>query len=362
MKVEFSNFYKLNEGLEDLYTEAFNNFLKDGRYINGPKVSEFEESFALFSKHKHNIGVSSGLDALEIALRAINVGPGDEVIVPSNTYIATWLAVSSVGATVVPIEPNMHTHLVEVESVTDLVTEKTRAVILVHLYGKRCNVAAWRNALSSDISIIDDCAQSHGAAIEAREQVADVSCWSFYPGKNLGALGDAGAISTDNSAIADYCRTYRNYGSKEKYVNDVVGSNRRLDELQATFLNLKLTRLNADVVHRRNVARKYLESVRNEHIKLPMSQTMDHDAWHLFVLQSEYRNKLQMYLEANGIGTLIHYPIPPHKQLAYKNFNNRRLPVAESLAARVLSIPCNSYISEIEQDYIIDVLNKFRIH
>ena len=360
MKIDFINFASLNHGFEEEFTKAFQSFVLEGRYINGPSVERFERDFSAVSKHEFNIALSNGLDSLEIALRAIGVSPGDQVIVPSNTYIATWLAVSNVGAEIIAVEPDTSTHLIDIQKIEDAITAKTRVILPVHLYGKRCDISSIRKILRDrKIVIVDDCAQSHGAYPATHEDMADISCWSFYPGKNLGALGDAGALTTNNQIIADYCKTYRNYGSSLKYVNSIKGSNRRMDELQAAILSIKLRNLDIDVSSRRRVAKYYSENIRNYHLKLPCAATVDKDAWHLFVIQCEYRDELQRYLSDLEIGTLIHYPIPPHKQLAYQEHSTWNLPIAERLARNVISIPCNPYISIDEQKYVVEKLNKF---
>lgn len=283
------------------------------------------------------------------------------MIVPSNTYIATWLAVSAVGATIIPVEPNPITHLIELDSIKPMVTGNVKAILAVNLYGKMCDLRTIRSFCDdNNLFLVDDCAQSHGASVDEKLiNYSHVSCWSFYPGKNLGAIGDAGAITSDNKDLINYCNKYKNYGSSEKYKNDIIGANRRLDEIQAAFLLHKINNLKSDIVKRREVAHYYLKNIINTKVHLPPSKTLVNDSWHLFVIKCNERDILQNYLNSNGIATVIHYPIPPHKQKAYKDMNTYILPIADELSNTVLSIPCNPYMTNEEVAYVCKVINDF---
>lgn len=318
--------------------------LESGWYILGPEVEAFEAEWAAYCGTTFAVGVANGLDALTLALRALDIGPGDEVIVPSNTYIATWLAVSGVGATPVPVEPDPATHNIDPSLIEAAITPRTRAVVPVHLYGQPADLdPILEIAKRYGLRVIEDAAQAHGAAYKGRQLGGhgDIVCWSFYPGKNLGALGDAGAITTNDADLAARVAMLRNYGSREKYINEVPGVNSRLDPVQAGILRVKLKVLDDWTERRRAIAAQYLEGLKDSGLILPHVPEWADPVWHLFVVRTNARDAVQARLAKAGIGTLIHYPIPPHRQDAYADlgFEAEALPIASRLAHEVLSLP-----------------------
>lgn len=331
--------------------------LDSGHYILGPEVAAFEAEFAAYCEAAHAIGVANGLDALQLALRALDVGEGDEVVVPSNTYIATWLAVSQVGAVPVPVEPDPATGNLDPDRVRAALTPRTRALLPVHLYGQPAQLdPLLALAREHGLKVLEDAAQAHGARYRGRRigAHADAVAWSFYPGKNLGALGDGGAVTTDDAAVADRIRVLRNYGSREKYVNEVPGWNSRLDPLQAAVLRVKLAHLDAWNARRAALAARYLQALDGCGVELPAVAPDVEPAWHLFVVRSPARDALQAQLAAAGIGTLIHYPVPPHAQAAYAGFNARAAewPIATRLASEVLSLPMGPHLDPDQADRV----------
>lgn len=338
---------------------AVSRVLHSGLYILGPEVDAFEADWASYCGSEHAVGVANGLDALTLALRALDVGPGDEVIVPSNTYIATWLAVSSVGATPVPVEPDPRTFNIDPAGIPRAITPATKAIMPVHLYGQPADLdPILAIAREHRLSVVEDAAQSHGARYRGRRigSHGDVVCWSFFPGKNLGALGDAGGITTNRADLADRIRVLRNYGSREKYVNEVAGVNSRLDPLQAAVLRAKLPHLDEWTDRRRAVARLYATELAETDLVLPHVPDWVEPVWHLFVVRTAERDKLQKQLTDAGVGTLIHYPIPPHLQQAYTSLQLSKydLPVATYLAAEVLSLPVGPHLSHADAQRVID--------
>ncbi|WGT51487.1 DegT/DnrJ/EryC1/StrS family aminotransferase [Thioclava nitratireducens] len=318
--------------------------LESGWYILGPEVEAFEAEWAEYCGASHAVGLGNGLDALILALRALDVGPGDEVIVPSNTYIATWLAVSAVGATPVPVEPDPTTYNIDPTQVAAAITDRTKVLLPVHLYGQPADLdPILKLAREKGIAVVEDAAQAHGARYKGQPIGAhgDVVCWSFYPGKNLGALGDGGAITTNRADIADRIRVLRNYGSREKYVNEVKGVNSRLDPVQAAVLRVKIPHLDTWTKRRRDIAAAYTEGLAGSGLILPHVPDWAEPAWHLYIVRSAERDALQARLKEAGIGTLIHYPIPPHMQEAYAEMGSapEAFPLAKCLADEVLSLP-----------------------
>ena len=323
---------------------AIARVLASGWYILGPEVETFESEWARYCEAAHAVGLANGLDSLTLALRALDIGPGDEVIVPSNTYIATWLAVTAVGATPVPVEPNPETCNIDPARIEQAVSRRTRALLPVHLYGQPADLDPILDiARRHGLAVIEDAAQAHGARYKDKRIGAhgDIVCWSFYPGKNLGAIGDAGAITTDRADLAERVRILRNYGSRAKYVNEEQGVNSRLDPIQAAVLRVKLAKLDEWTERRRKIAALYTESLKESTLVVPRVQNWAEPVWHLYVVRSRAREELQKGLTAAGIGTLIHYPIPPHLQNAYAGLGLEAgtLPVAETLASEVLSLP-----------------------
>ena len=337
---------------------AIHRVLDSGWYILGPEVEAFEEEWTAYCGSAHAVGLANGLDALILALRALDVGPGDEVIVPSNTYIATWLAVSAVGARPVPVEPDPATHNIDPARIAAALTDRTKAILPVHLYGQPADLDPIMTiARAHGLAVVEDAAQAHGASYKGRRIGAhgDIVCWSFYPGKNLGALGDAGAITTDNPDLAERIRVLRNYGSRVKYVNEVQGANSRLDPLQAAVLRVKLGHLDAWTDRRRALAAQYLAGLAGTELILPHVPNWADPAWHLFVVRTKARETLQTRLTAAGIGTLIHYPIPPHLQAAYADmaFAPEALPLARQLADEVLSLPIGPHMSTDDVETVL---------
>lgn len=336
--------------LKEPIDKAVARVLASGHYILGPEVEAFEGEFAEYCGARHGIGLANGLDALHLALRAMGVGPGDEVIVPSNTYIATWLAVSQCGATPVPVEPDDRTYNLDPSRIESAVTSRTRVILPVHLYGRPADMdPIMEVARRNQLLVLEDAAQAHGAVYQGRRIGAhgDAVAWSFYPGKNLGALGDAGAVTTNNDELADRIRVLRNYGSRVKYVNEVQGFNSRLDPLQAAVLRVKLKALDEWNARRAAIAELYLRELDAAGIVLPLADDGFKSSWHLFVVRMQRRDELQKFLAEKAIGTLIHYPIPPHRQQAYARaeLGSSSYPIATGHAEQVLSLPIGPHLS-----------------
>jgi len=337
---------------------AISRVLDSGWYILGPEVEAFEADWAAYCGAGYAVGLANGLDALTLALRALDVGPGDEVIVPSNTYIATWLAITAVGARPVPIEPDPVTHNMDPARIVVAITPRTKVLLPVHLYGQPADLdPILALARTHGLAVVEDAAQAHGARYKGRRIGAhgDVVCWSFYPGKNLGALGDAGAITTDRADLADRIRVLRNYGSRVKYVNEMQGANSRLDPLQAAVLRVKLAVLDEWTTRRRAVAALYAQGLEGCGLVLPHVPDWADPAWHLYVVRSPDRDRLQARLTSAGVGTLIHYPIPPHMQAAYAGLSTPAgaLPLAEQLAGEVLSLPMGPHLATDQAQAVI---------
>lgn len=350
MKIPFLDLGAAYRELKPQIDTAVARVLDSGWYILGPEVEAFEADWAAYCEARHAVSLANGLDALILALRALDVGPGDEVIVPSNTYIATWLAVSQVGATPVPVEPDPATANIDPERIAAAITPRTRVILPVHLYGQPADLdPIIALARAHGLAVVEDGAQAHGARYKGRRLGAhgDVVCWSFYPGKNLGALGDGGAITTDNSAIADRIAMLRNYGSRQKYVNEEPGVNSRLDPIQAAVLRAKLPYLDEWNARRGVIARHYDHALRESGLTLPHVPDWADPVWHLYVVRSPARDRLQLRLGEGGIGTLIHYPIPPHMQKAYadRGIAADALPLARQMADEVLSLPIGPQLS-----------------
>jgi len=345
MQIPFLSFEYMHRPLKAEMQIAFEKFYDKSWFVLGNAVKKFEEEYTAFNKVGFAIGVSNGLDALYLALRALGIGTGDEVIVPSNTYIATWLAVSYTGATIVPLEPDINTYNINVHKIEASVNIKTKAIMPVHLYGQACEMDAIISiAKKHELYIIEDNAQAQGASFNEKltGSFGEVNGTSFYPGKNLGALGDAGAVTTNSEEIANKIFSLRNYGSHKKYYNEVIGFNMRLDELQAAFLSIKLKHLNDWTAQRQQIAQWYNELLTGVgDLILPCVAEGATHVYHLYVVRTKYRDALQQYLTQNGIGTLIHYPVPPHLQEAYKNlgFEKGDFPIAEEIAYSSLSLP-----------------------
>jgi len=344
--------------------EAIARMVGSGWFIGGPEVDAFEADYATYCGVAHCVGVANGLDALHLALRAMDVGPGDEVIVPSNTYIATWLAVSQCGATPVPVEPDERTFNIDPARIEAAITPRTRVLLPVHLYGQPANMdEILAVARKHGLKVLEDGAQAHGARYKDQRLGAhgDAVAWSFYPGKNLGAMGDGGAVTTNDPQLADRLRVLRNYGSRVKYVNEVPGYNSRLDPLQAAILRVKLAHLDEWNERRRAVAEHYTRELAGCGLILPHVPEWAEPVWHLYVVRHPQRDALQRALNDAGVGTLIHYPIPPHRQQAYaeRGYKQGDFPIAEAMAEEVLSLPIGPHLSFEDQDRVIAALLDF---
>jgi len=358
--IKFLDLQKLNRPFEAQFLSKTKEFLDKGWYILGNEVQQFEQSFAHYSNAKYCIGVGNGLDALVLILKAYiqlgNLQKGDEIIVPANTYIASVLAILQADLVPVFIEPNIETYNINPGLVSGKISSKTKAILLVHLYGQLAEMdKIMELGYKHDLLIIEDAAQAHGLAFKG----SHARGFSFYPGKNLGALGDGGAITTNDDKLAEVLFSLRNYGSDKKYHNDYIGVNSRLDELQAAFLSVKLPHLNTENEAREKVAKRYLLEIKNSKIVLPSCENFANHVFHLFVIRTEKRDDLQEYLLKNGIETLIHYPIPPHKQKALQEFNHLSLPITEKIHREVLSLPISSVLTDDEISYIISTLNNY---
>lgn len=343
--------------IRDELDAAYRRVMDSGWYILGAEVEAFEQEFAGYCGAKHCVGVGNGLEALQLILHSYGIGPGDEVIVPSNTYIATWLAVSNAGATVVPVEPDPTTFNLDPLRIEEAITSKTRAILPVHLYGQPADMDPINDiARRHSLKVIEDAAQAHGAKYRNRRagSLGDAAGWSFYPTKNLGAYGDAGAVTTDDDDLAARIRLLRNYGSKSKYYNEERGINSRLDELQAALLRVRLKYLDEWNGRRQQIAAKYLEQLNGCEVKLPSVLEGAVPVWHLFVILSGCRDELQRHLKEQGVQTLVHYPVAPHKQSAYRGVELKgEYPISERIHREVLSLPIGPHLNEEEVNRVI---------
>jgi len=364
--IPFLDLKKLNAQYRNELIEACKRVIDSGWYILGKEVEEFEKEFAEYCGVKYAIGVANGLDALTLILRAYKelgiLSDGDEVIAPANTYIATILAISNNNLVPVLVEPDINTYLINPEKIEEKITSKTKAIMPVHLYGQTCEMDKINKiAKKYNLKVIEDSAQSHGAYFGNKKSgnLGDASGFSFYPGKNLGAIGDAGAVTTNDEQLANTIKAIRNYGSHKKYENLYKGTNSRLDEIQAAILRVKLKYLDEEIYKRRKIAKYYLENIKNDKIILPKVRDENNHVWHLFVIRTKRRDELQKYLFDKDIQTLIHYPIPPHKQMAYKEWNNRSYPITEKIHNEVLSLPISGVQTLDETEKVIAAINEF---
>lgn len=365
--IHFLNLKKLNQPFEVAFEKKMKQFLEGGWYILGNDVKQFETDFATYCGTKHCIGIANGLDALVLIFKAyIHLGKlqkGDEVIVPANTYIASILAVLQADLVPVLVEPRLETFNINPDEIEAKISSKAKAILPVHLYGQLCEMKAINEiAKKHNLLVIEDAAQAHGSQFSENEKAGNLShaaAFSFYPGKNLGALGDAGAITTNDDALAEVLFSMRNYGSKVKYENEIIGVNSRLDELQAAFLNIKLKQLDSENEFRRSMAKRYLSEINNDKIVMPNWDLSQNHVFHLFVIRTSNRMDLQNYLKANRIESMIHYPIPPHKQKALSDWNQLSFPITEKIHDEVLSIPLNSGLKASEIQHIITTLNNY---
>lgn len=353
-------FFKYQEEFENKAMEV----LRSGWYVLGNEVSAFEEEFASYVGTKYCVGLASGLDALWIAFRLLNIGPGDEVLVQGNTYIASVMGITINNATPIFIEPDIHFGM-DPEKIEQAITDKTKAILVTHLYGMASRMDEIVEICKKhNLKLVEDCAQSHGACYNGKMtgSFGDIGCFSFYPSKNLGAFGDAGAITTNNPELNMAFRTFRNYGSQKRYYNEVVGANSRLDELQAGLLRIRLKHLDELTEEKRNIAEKYNKEIKNPLIKLPKVADGASCVWHQYVITCEERDRLIDYLDNKEISTIIHYPVPPHLQECYKYLGHKvgDFPITEYLAKTVLSIPMYNGMTEEEQNIVIKALNEFK--
>lgn len=364
MKIPFVSFLPMEKELNDYLSGAFDRVFNRSWYIEGVEDEAFEKAFAEYCGTKYCVGVGNGLDALMLALKALNIGEGDEVIVPSNTYIATALAVTYVGAKPVFVEPDIRTFNINPALIEAAITEKTKAIMPVHLYGQACDMdSIMEVARKYGLRIVEDCAQAHGATYKGQKvgTFGDAAGFSFYPGKNLGALGDAGALVTNDKYLADKVRALGNYGSDYKYHHIYKGNNSRLDELQAAFLAVKLPHLDRMNVERRRIAQKYTEGIKNMKVITPYVPEECIPVWHIYGIRCPERDALEKHLNEKGIGTNKHYPIPMHLQECYKDLNIAQgvLPIAEEISGTELSIPMYYGMTDEEVQYVIDAINEF---
>jgi dTDP-4-amino-4,6-dideoxygalactose transaminase len=374
--IKFLDLKKINEPYEIAFQEKLKSVLASGWYILGKEVQEFETNFAQYCGAKYCVGVGNGLDALTLIFKGyIQLGKlqkGDEVIVPANTYIASILAILQADLVPVLVEPKLETYNLDPSLIENKITSRTKAILAVHLYGQLAEMDAINEiAVKNNLIVMEDAAQSAGAISpltpeggikESKTAPSSGAAYSFYPGKNLGALGDGGAVVTNDAELAKTIRSIRNYGSETKYQNDFIGVNSRLDELQASFLNLKLPNLNADNEKRRAIAKRYLSEIKNDKIILPtvsLRGTKQSHVFHLFIIRTQNRNDLQKYLAENNIETMIHYPIPPHQQKAFLEWNHLSFPITEKIDNEVLSLPISPVMTMDEVSFVISILNKY---
>lgn len=362
MNVPFLDLQRIQQQYREDLTLAFNRVLDSGWYILGQELEAFEQEFASYCESKHCIGVGNGLDAIHLLLTAYGIGPGDEVLVPSNTFIATWLAVTRCGAKPIPVEPLADTHNINPEAIETAITPRTAAIIPVHLYGQPADMDII-NAIAAKhkLLVIEDAAQAQGALYKGRKvgSLGHAAATSFYPGKNLGALGDGGAALCSDPIIADKVKSLRNYGSSLKYQHDQLGFNTRLDEMQAAFLRIKLVDLDKANQSRRSIAEQYKKHIVTNNIKTPYVPDWAEPVWHLFVLEVNQRDQLQQYLAKQEIATMIHYPTPPHLQSCYREDGYEAQPIAEKLAKNILSLPIYPGMREDEVNHVIATVMSF---
>jgi dTDP-4-amino-4,6-dideoxygalactose transaminase len=365
MIIPYLDLKSINLAHQEELKAAFDNVLQSGWYIMGKHLEQFEQNYAQYNQTKFSVGVANGLDALILSLKALNIGEGDEVIVPSNTYIATWLAVSYVGAIPVPVEPNWATCNINPDLIEAKITSKTKAIIPVNLYGQAAELdKIMAIANQYKLAVVEDNAQAQGALCNGKlaGSFGHLNATSFYPGKNLGALGDAGAVTTNDETLYNQVKVIRNYGSQVKYYNEIKGVNSRLDELQAALLNVKLKYLPADTAERQRLAKIYDEQLAGINgLTLPQNADNCTSVYHIYQIRTPKRDELQKYLTEQGIGTVIHYPVPPHLQKAYKELNYQKgdFPIAEKIANETLSIPLYQGMSEAQQMQVIEKVKAF---
>lgn len=363
MKIPFASFDVMHKEIESEILEKFKEVYKKNWYIKGTEVFEFEKEFAKYCGRSYCVGTGNGLDAIYLALRALGIGAGDEVLVPSNTYIATALAVTYTGAKPILVEPDLNTYNMSLNGLEEAINEKTKAIIPVHLYGQAAEMdVVLKVAEKYGLCVVEDCAQAHGATYKGKKvgTFGNIGCFSFYPGKNLGALGDAGAVVTNDKNLVEKVRMLGNYGSIEKYKHKYLGNNSRLDELQAAFLRIKLKHLDSYNIARRRVAQRYLKEICNPQIILPIVGENRTHVWHIFAIRCEQRDRFKEYLKQEGIMTVCHYPIPIYQQEAYQNIITGEYPISQLISKQEISLPMYYGMTDEEINYVIKKVNDFR--
>lgn len=360
--IKFLDLHKVNEKYRKEIDEKIKNVLDSGWYLLGKQDEQFEQHFAQYCGSKYCVGVGNGLEALTLIIKAYGFGKGDEIIVPANTYIASILSISYNGCTPVLVEPDITTYNINPDLIEEKITEKTKAIMVVHLYGQTVEMEKiWALAKKYNLKVIEDSAQAHGAIYQGKRagNLGDASGFSFYPGKNLGCIGDGGCVTTSDKELADKIRALRNYGSNIKYHNIYQGTNSRLDEIHAGVLDVKLPYLDKDNQRRREIANYYLENIKNDKIIMRKSYDEKANVWHIFPVRTENREEFQEYLKENEIQTLIHYPIPPHKQECYKEWNDLSFPITEEIHRTIISLPISPVMTDEEVKQVVDVVNKY---
>ncbi|WP_086321941.1 DegT/DnrJ/EryC1/StrS family aminotransferase [Campylobacter devanensis] len=361
--IKFLDLHKINQRFKSEIDLAIREVLDSGWYLLGEQNKKFESNFAAYCGAKYCVGCANGLDALRLIIKAYGFGKGDEIIAPANTYIASILAITDNGCTPVLVEPDLNTYNINPDLIEAKITDKTKAILVVHLYGQAVKMdKIWTLAKKYNLKIIEDSAQAHGAYYNDKRvgSLGDASGFSFYPGKNLGALGDGGAVTTNDEELAQKIRALANYGSHKKYENIYQGLNSRLDEIQAAVLDVKLKYLDSDNAKRKEIAQYYLQNIKNPLISLPQTYSENSHVWHVFVVRVKDRAKFQSYLNDNGIQTIIHYPIPPHKQECYKELNHLSFSITEQIHSEIISIPISPVMSDNEIQKVVEVVNEFK--
>lgn len=360
--IKFLDLEKVNNRFREEIDSRIKTILDIGWYLQGEENSKFCKNFEEFCGTKFALGVANGLDALNLIIKAYGFGEGDEIIVPANTYIATILAITENGCTPVLVEPDINTYNINPDLIEEKITDKTKAIMVVHLYGQAVQMEKiWAIAKKYNLKVFEDSAQAHGAMYQGKRvgNLSDASAFSFYPGKNLGCLGDGGGITTNDKEIYEKIKAIANYGSDRKYHHIYKGVNSRLDEIQAALLDIKLKYLDKDNARRREIAKYYRENIKNDKIILPKTYDEAAHVWHIFAIRTESRDALQKHLEDNGIQTNIHYPTPPHKQGAYKEWENMSLPITEEIHKTILSLPMSPVLTDEEMKFVVETINKY---
>lgn len=364
--IKFLDLEKINNRFRDEIDSRIKTILDKGWYLQGEENETFNQNFAKYCGTKHCIGVANGLDALNLIIKAMGFGIGDEIIVPANTYIASILAITQNGCTPVLVEPDINTYNINPDLIEEKITSRTKAIMVVHLYGQAVQMEkVWDLAKKYNLKVIEDSAQAHGSIVNIEGKIkkvgnlSDASGFSFYPGKNLGCMGDGGAVTTNDDELAQKIKAIANYGSDRKYHHIYKGVNSRLDEIQAAILDVKLKYLNKDNQRRREISKYYRENIKNKKIILPKTYNEDSHVWHVFVVRTQERDRFQQYLSDNGIQTIIHYPTPPHKQECYKEWNNLSFPITEEIHKTIISLPISPVMTDEEVKKVVEVVNNY---